>query len=91
MGEKSISIVLTAPEKWKINPEDDPVSMQQIYSTLKYNVSVYNTKSRMVSPAGDGVCPPGFPFCAQPLAILVFQFSSEKVVADTIQKRYCTR
>nr|XP_048281335.1 interleukin-20 receptor subunit alpha isoform X2 [Myodes glareolus] len=47
MGEKSISIVLTAPEKWKINPEDDPVSMQQIYSTLKYNVSVYNTKSRM--------------------------------------------
>ncbi|XP_041510876.1 interleukin-20 receptor subunit alpha [Microtus oregoni] len=45
-GEKSISIVLTAPEKWKINPKDDPVSMQQIYSNLKYNVSVYNTKSR---------------------------------------------
>ena len=63
-GEKSISIVLTAPEKWKINPKDDPVSMQQIYSNLKYNVSVYNTKSRMVSPAGDGVCPLGLPFCA---------------------------
>lgn len=45
-GEKSISIVLTAPEKWKINPKDDPVSMQQIYSNLKFNVSVYNTKSR---------------------------------------------
>ncbi|XP_008572484.1 PREDICTED: interleukin-20 receptor subunit alpha isoform X3 [Galeopterus variegatus] len=43
--EKSISIDLTAPEKWKINPEDSSVSMQQIYSNLKYNVSVYNTKS----------------------------------------------
>ncbi|MBZ3884899.1 Interleukin-20 receptor subunit alpha [Sciurus carolinensis] len=42
--EKSISIVLTAPEKWKRNPEDRTVSMQQIYSNLKYNVSVYNTK-----------------------------------------------
>uniref|UniRef100_A0A8C9Q6A2 Interleukin-20 receptor subunit alpha n=1 Tax=Spermophilus dauricus TaxID=99837 RepID=A0A8C9Q6A2_SPEDA len=44
--EKSISIVLTAPEKWKRNPEDRTVSMQQIYSNLKYNVSVYNTKSK---------------------------------------------
>uniref|UniRef100_G1TA02 Interleukin-20 receptor subunit alpha n=1 Tax=Oryctolagus cuniculus TaxID=9986 RepID=G1TA02_RABIT len=44
--EKSISIVLTAPEKWKKNPEDRAVSMQQIYSNLKYNVSVYNTKSK---------------------------------------------
>ncbi|OBS81773.1 hypothetical protein A6R68_24237, partial [Neotoma lepida] len=45
-GEKSISIALTAPEKWKRNPKDDTVSMQQIYSNLRYNVSVYNTKSR---------------------------------------------
>ncbi|XP_039734923.1 interleukin-20 receptor subunit alpha isoform X2 [Pteropus medius] len=44
-GEKSISIVLTAPEKWKKNPEESSISMQQIYSNLKYNVSVYNTKS----------------------------------------------
>ncbi|XP_015354176.2 interleukin-20 receptor subunit alpha [Marmota marmota marmota] len=44
--EKSISIVLTAPEKWKRNPEDRTVTMQQIYSNLKYNVSVYNTKSK---------------------------------------------
>ncbi|XP_019503638.1 PREDICTED: interleukin-20 receptor subunit alpha isoform X2 [Hipposideros armiger] len=43
--EKSISIVLTAPEKWKENPEESSVSMKQIYSNLKYNVSVYNTKS----------------------------------------------
>ncbi|XP_025716914.2 interleukin-20 receptor subunit alpha [Callorhinus ursinus] len=43
--EKSISIVLMAPEKWKRNPEDSSLSMQQIYSNLKYNVSVYNTKS----------------------------------------------
>ncbi|XP_076784165.1 interleukin-20 receptor subunit alpha isoform X2 [Arvicanthis niloticus] len=45
-GEKSISIALTAPEKWKRNPEDHTVSMQQIYPNLKYNVSVYNTKSK---------------------------------------------
>ncbi|KAL2792708.1 interleukin-20 receptor subunit alpha isoform 2 [Daubentonia madagascariensis] len=43
--EKSISIVLMAPEKWKRNPEDSSVSMQRIYSNLKYNVSIYNTKS----------------------------------------------
>ncbi|XP_071074788.1 interleukin-20 receptor subunit alpha isoform X2 [Dasypus novemcinctus] len=43
--EKSITVVLKAPEKWKRNPEDSSVSMQQIYSNLKYNVSVYNTKS----------------------------------------------
>ncbi|XP_028702986.2 interleukin-20 receptor subunit alpha isoform X4 [Macaca mulatta] len=36
---------LETPEKWKRNPEDLPVSMQQIYSNLKYNVSVSNTKS----------------------------------------------
>ncbi|XP_048210125.1 interleukin-20 receptor subunit alpha isoform X2 [Perognathus longimembris pacificus] len=45
-SEKSISIVLSAPEKWKRNPEDPTVSMQQIYSNLKYNISVYNTKSK---------------------------------------------
>ncbi|XP_052607089.1 interleukin-20 receptor subunit alpha isoform X2 [Peromyscus californicus insignis] len=45
-GEKFISITLTAPEKWKRNPTDDSVSMQQIYSNLRYNVSVYDTKSR---------------------------------------------
>ncbi|XP_069343978.1 interleukin-20 receptor subunit alpha isoform X2 [Eulemur rufifrons] len=36
---------ISAPEKWKRNSEDSSVSMQQIYSNLKYNVSVYNTKS----------------------------------------------
>ncbi|XP_012369556.1 interleukin-20 receptor subunit alpha isoform X2 [Octodon degus] len=43
---KSISIVLTAPDKWKRNAEDCTISMQQIYSNLKYNVSVYNVKSK---------------------------------------------
>ncbi|XP_066229243.1 interleukin-20 receptor subunit alpha isoform X1 [Saccopteryx leptura] len=43
--EKSISVVLTAPEKWKKNPEESSISMQQIYSNLKYNVSIYNVKS----------------------------------------------
>ncbi|XP_043859426.1 interleukin-20 receptor subunit alpha [Dromiciops gliroides] len=44
-GEKSISVVLTAPEKWKRNAEDTSVSMHQIYPSLKYNVSIYNTKT----------------------------------------------
>ncbi|XP_004609065.2 interleukin-20 receptor subunit alpha [Sorex araneus] len=48
MDEKSISIVLTAPEKWKKNPEESSISMQQIYSNMKYNVSIYNTKSNMM-------------------------------------------
>uniref|UniRef100_G3UD69 Interleukin 20 receptor subunit alpha n=1 Tax=Loxodonta africana TaxID=9785 RepID=G3UD69_LOXAF len=43
--EKSISVVLMAPEKWKRHPEEGSVSMQQIYPTLQYNVSVHNTKS----------------------------------------------
>nr|XP_024407961.2 interleukin-20 receptor subunit alpha isoform X3 [Desmodus rotundus] len=43
--EKSISVVLTAPEKWKKNPEESSISMQQIYPNLKYNVSIHNTKS----------------------------------------------
>uniref|UniRef100_H0WUF9 Interleukin-20 receptor subunit alpha n=1 Tax=Otolemur garnettii TaxID=30611 RepID=H0WUF9_OTOGA len=43
--EKSMSIFLTPPEKWKRNPEDSSVSMQQIYSNLKYNVSIRNTRS----------------------------------------------
>ncbi|XP_055455198.1 interleukin-20 receptor subunit alpha isoform X2 [Psammomys obesus] len=45
-GEKSISIVLTAPDRWKRKPNDDTVSMQQIYPSLKYCVSVYDAKSR---------------------------------------------
>ncbi|XP_007944496.1 interleukin-20 receptor subunit alpha [Orycteropus afer afer] len=45
IDETSMSIVLTAPEKWKRNPEERSISMQQIYPTLKYNVSVYNTKT----------------------------------------------
>ncbi|XP_020842813.1 interleukin-20 receptor subunit alpha isoform X1 [Phascolarctos cinereus] len=44
-GEKSISVVLTAPEKWKRNAENNSVSMHQIYPTLKYNVSIHNTKA----------------------------------------------
>ncbi|XP_019383211.1 PREDICTED: interleukin-20 receptor subunit alpha [Gavialis gangeticus] len=43
--EKSISIVLTAPEKWKRTPEDKSVSLFYIYSVLQYNVSVLNKKT----------------------------------------------
>ncbi|XP_033619159.1 interleukin-20 receptor subunit alpha isoform X2 [Fukomys damarensis] len=32
--------------KWKSNPEDCTISMRQIYSNLKYNVSIYNIKSK---------------------------------------------
>ncbi|XP_055982255.1 interleukin-20 receptor subunit alpha [Sorex fumeus] len=48
VDEKSIFIILTSPEKWKKNPEDISISMQQIYSNMKYNVSIYNTKSNIM-------------------------------------------
>uniref|UniRef100_A0A8C3SWA8 Interleukin 20 receptor subunit alpha n=2 Tax=Chelydra serpentina TaxID=8475 RepID=A0A8C3SWA8_CHESE len=44
--EKSISIVLTAPEKWKRIPEEESVSLYQVYSGLQYNVSVLNKKTK---------------------------------------------
>ncbi|XP_067398399.1 interleukin-20 receptor subunit alpha [Emydura macquarii macquarii] len=50
--ERSISIVLTAPEKWKRSPEEESISLHQVYSGLQYNVSVLNkkTKKRWVFP-----------------------------------------
>ncbi|NXE19038.1 I20RA protein, partial [Ardeotis kori] len=44
--EKSISIVLTAPEKWKTSPEEESISLLQVYPGLRYNVSVLNKKTK---------------------------------------------
>ncbi|NXG71739.1 I20RA protein, partial [Baryphthengus martii] len=44
--EKSISIILTAPEKWKRTPEGESVSLVQVYPGLQYNVSVLNKKTK---------------------------------------------
>ncbi|CAM5132935.1 unnamed protein product [Natator depressus] len=44
--EKSISIVLTAPEKWKRTPVEESISLYQVYSGLQYNVSVLNKKTK---------------------------------------------
>ncbi|NXV27372.1 I20RA protein, partial [Rissa tridactyla] len=44
--EKSISIFLTAPEKWKRSPEEESVSLLQVYPGLQYNVSVLNKKTK---------------------------------------------
>ncbi|PKK32937.1 interleukin 20 receptor, alpha [Columba livia] len=44
--EKSISIVLTAPEKWKGSPERESISLLQVYPGLQYNVSVLNKKTK---------------------------------------------
>ncbi|NXF04482.1 I20RA protein, partial [Smithornis capensis] len=44
--EKSISIILTAPEKWKRTPEEESVSLLQVYPGLQYNVSVLNKKTK---------------------------------------------
>ncbi|KFQ51469.1 Interleukin-20 receptor subunit alpha, partial [Nestor notabilis] len=44
--EKSISIILTAPEKWKKSPEGESVSLLQVYPGLQYNVSVLNKKTK---------------------------------------------
>ncbi|NXX81949.1 I20RA protein, partial [Urocolius indicus] len=44
--EKSISITLTAPEKWKRSPEEESISLLQVYPGLQYNVSVLNKKTK---------------------------------------------
>ncbi|NXT02823.1 I20RA protein, partial [Jacana jacana] len=44
--EKSISIVLTAPEKWKRSPEEESVSLLQVYPGLQYNISVLKKKTK---------------------------------------------
>ncbi|XP_067150877.1 interleukin-20 receptor subunit alpha isoform X2 [Apteryx mantelli] len=44
--EKSISVILTAPEKWKRNPEGESISLAQVYPGLQYNVSVLNKKTK---------------------------------------------
>lgn len=44
--EKSISIILTAPEKWKKSPEGESISLLQVYPGLQYNVSVLNRKTK---------------------------------------------
>ncbi|XP_043366998.1 interleukin-20 receptor subunit alpha isoform X5 [Dermochelys coriacea] len=44
--EKSISIVLTAPEKWKRTPEEESIPLYKVYSGLQYSVSVLNQKTK---------------------------------------------
>ncbi|KAJ7411698.1 interleukin-20 receptor subunit alpha isoform X1 [Willisornis vidua] len=44
--DKSISIILTAPEKWKRSPEEESMSLLQVYPGLQYNVSVLNKKTK---------------------------------------------
>ncbi|NXN93818.1 I20RA protein, partial [Rhinopomastus cyanomelas] len=44
--EKSISITLTAPEKWTRDPEGESVSLLHVYPGLQYNVSVLNRKTK---------------------------------------------
>ncbi|NXP64662.1 I20RA protein, partial [Chloropsis cyanopogon] len=44
--DRSISIILTAPEKWKRSPEEESISLLQVYPGLQYNVSVLNKKTK---------------------------------------------
>ncbi|XP_063247950.1 interleukin-20 receptor subunit alpha isoform X2 [Prinia subflava] len=44
--DRSISIILTAPEKWKRSPEEKSISLLQVYPGLQYNVSVLNKKTK---------------------------------------------
>lgn len=44
--DRSISIVLSAPEKWKRSPEEESISLLQVYPGLQYNVSVLNKKTK---------------------------------------------
>ncbi|XP_021248273.1 interleukin-20 receptor subunit alpha isoform X2 [Numida meleagris] len=43
--EKSISITLTVPEKWR-SPDGESVSLLQVYPGLQYNVSVLKKKTK---------------------------------------------
>ncbi|NXI49475.1 I20RA protein, partial [Chloroceryle aenea] len=43
--ERSISIILTAPEMWR-SPEGESLSLLQVYPGLQYNVSVLNKKTK---------------------------------------------
>ncbi|NXL91823.1 I20RA protein, partial [Alectura lathami] len=44
--EKSISITLAAPEKWRRSPDGESLSLLQVYPGLQYNVSVLNKKTK---------------------------------------------
>ncbi|XP_066035046.1 interleukin-20 receptor subunit alpha isoform X2 [Chamaea fasciata] len=44
--DRSISIILTVPEKWKGSPEEESISLLQVYPGLQYNVSVLNKKTK---------------------------------------------
>ncbi|XP_064025409.1 interleukin-20 receptor subunit alpha isoform X3 [Pogoniulus pusillus] len=44
--EKSIAILLTAPEKWRRSPAEESVSLLQVYPGLQYNVSVLNKRTK---------------------------------------------
>ncbi|NXR19827.1 I20RA protein, partial [Cinclus mexicanus] len=43
--DRSISIILTAPEKWKRSPEEESISLLQVYPGLQYNVSLKGGKT----------------------------------------------
>ncbi|NWV03803.1 I20RA protein, partial [Ptilonorhynchus violaceus] len=44
--DKSISIILAPPEKWKRSPEEESISLLQVYPGLQYNVAVLNKKTK---------------------------------------------
>ncbi|NWV59138.1 I20RA protein, partial [Malurus elegans] len=44
--DRSISIILAVPEKWKRSPEEESISLLQVYPGLQYNVSVLNKKTK---------------------------------------------
>lgn len=56
--EKSISITLTVPEKWRRSADGESVSLLQVYPGLQYNVSVLKkkTKKRVSSENAIELC-----------------------------------
>ncbi|NXL53089.1 I20RA protein, partial [Podilymbus podiceps] len=96
--EKSISITLTAPEKWKRSPEGESISLLQVYPGLQYNVSVLNkkTKKRWLFSISNNtlVVPwlePGTAYCVSaqihvPTPLLHSVFSKEYCIATLKDK-----
>ncbi|KAM6464608.1 interleukin-20 receptor subunit alpha-like isoform 2-T2 [Liasis olivaceus] len=72
--EKSISVIVVPPEKWKGNPREEPVYLHEIYPGLQYNVSVFN---RNINKR--------WMFCIQNNRLEVHQLQSNTIYCVTVQ------
>ncbi|CAI5770172.1 interleukin-20 receptor subunit alpha isoform X1 [Podarcis lilfordi] len=73
-AEKSISVIVAAPKTWSRNSRNEPNYLHEIYPTLQYNVSVFNTKKKTQ-----------WMFCIKSNRLDVFHLESNTVYCVTVQ------